>query len=110
MKLLFDQNLSPRLAEAFSEDFPGAAHVRSFGMERASDDAVWEFARTNVFIIVTKDSDFHERSLVRGFPPKVVWIRRGNCSTDEIITLLRGSLGDLTMLDSDREAGFLILY
>jgi len=39
--------------------------------------------------IVTKDADFQERSLIAGAPPKVIWIRRGNCSTSDIQTILR---------------------
>jgi predicted nuclease of predicted toxin-antitoxin system len=109
VKLLFDQNLSPRLAQAFSAEFPGTAHVREVDLERAQDDLVWSFADRNGFTIVTKDSDFHELGLVRGFPPKVVWIRRGNCSTDEIESILRSSVAQVHRLEGDPEAGFLVL-
>ena len=64
-------------------------HVQSVGLDRADDTAVWDFARLQNLVIVTKDADFQERSLIAGAPPKVIWIRRGNCSTSDIQTILR---------------------
>ena len=84
MKLLLDQNLSPRLLRTLEAVYPGSSHVRLVGLREADDDVVWEFARDQDFIIVSKDSDFHQRSFVLGFPPKVIWIRRGNCPTRDI--------------------------
>jgi len=55
----------------------------------ADDNAVWEYAKTNGFAIVSKDSDFTERSILSSNPPKIIWLRIGNCSTLEIEKLLR---------------------
>ena len=109
MKLLFDENLSPSLVESLEGLYPESAHVHALGLGSASDVTVWEFARERGFTIVTKDADFHERSTISGFPPKVVWIRRGNCSTQEIEAILRRRAEDLRELDGSREAGVLIL-
>ncbi|MBI5912705.1 MAG: DUF5615 family PIN-like protein [Betaproteobacteria bacterium] len=109
MKLLLDQNLSPFLASRLADIFPESAHVQDVGLDRADDAAVWDYARANGFIIVSKDSDFHERSVYLGAPPKVVWIRRGNCSTDAIEQLMRVHAGDVTNLLTDDAARFLIL-
>jgi len=84
VKLLLDQNLSPRLLRTLEAVYPGSSHVRVVGLRDADDAVVWEFAREHDFIIVSKDSDFHQRSFVFGFPPKVIWIRRGNCPTRDI--------------------------
>ncbi len=89
MKLLFDQNLSPSLVESLADIYPESVHVQSVGLDRADDMAVWDFARLQNLVIVTKDADFQERSLIAGAPPKVVWIRRGNCSTSDIEAILR---------------------
>ena len=89
MKLLLDQNLSPRLVGRLSDLYPDSAHVSEYGLSHAKDTEVWEHARDHGFIIVSKDTDFSEMSVVRGFPPKVIWIRRGNCSTREIEAILR---------------------
>ena len=79
MKLLFDQNLSPRLVALLAEVFADSLHVRQAGLDRADDGAIWRFARDNGFAIATKGSDFQEHSQIAGSAPRVVWIRRGNC-------------------------------
>lgn len=54
----------------------------------ASDREIWEFAKSNNYIIVTQDSDFNDLNLLYGFPPKIVWIRTGNINTQSIVGLL----------------------
>lgn len=89
MRFLFDQNLPPRLCFSLAELAPGSVHVRDVGMRDADDDAIWEYAQHNRLVIVTKDGDFQRRSALYGHPPKVVWLRVGNCSVEEIESLLR---------------------
>lgn len=108
-RLLFDQNLSHRLPRLLSGPFPGAAHVREFGMERASDTTVWKFAASEGFVIVSKDNDFHQRSFALGFPPKVIWIRLGNCSTESVFEVLRDRQADVVSFVQDETASFLAL-
>lgn len=110
MKLLFDENLSPKLVHKLAGIFPESAHVDRVGLGSEHDDEVWEYAKTHNFTIVSKDSDFHEKSLLKGFPPKVVWIRRGNCSIQQIETILRNHKEDIAKLDADDELAFLILF
>lgn len=109
MKLLFDQNLSERLVAALAGEYPDSVHVRQVGLARADDEQVWRYAERLGLTIVSKDADFHHRSLVRGHPPKVVWVRRGNCSTRDVEELLRRHRSDLESLDRDPEATFLVL-
>ena len=109
MKLLFDNNLSPRLSTALADLYPDSVHVRAVGLQRAPDDRVWDYAREHGFLVVSKDSDFHQRSLVEGFPPKVVWVQRGNCTTAAIIELLRQSVRAILDFEQDEVASFLIL-
>ena len=54
MKLLFDQNVSPKLVNRLADVFPGSGHVQSAGLDYAGDDQIWEYARLNGFAIVTK--------------------------------------------------------
>ena len=77
MKLLFDENLSHKLSERLSDLFPNSSHVRNVGLKAADDPLVWQFAVDNDFTLVSKDADMHDRSLLLGFPPKIVWIRLG---------------------------------
>jgi len=110
MKLLFDQNLSPRLVTKLADHYPGSSHVITHALDLAFDEAVWAFAREHGYTLVTKDSDFHELSLIRGAPPKVVWIRRGNCTTHQIEMILRKHTYDIQSLIESPEADFLLLY
>lgn len=88
VKLLLDQNLSARLLDALVAVYPGSSHVKLAGLRDTDDDAVWTYAREHGFVIVSKDSDFHQRSFVFGFPPKVIWVRLGNCPTSDVQKLL----------------------
>jgi predicted nuclease of predicted toxin-antitoxin system len=89
MKLLFDENLSFRLVQALNDIYPDSTHVRQVVMLGADDLHIWNFAAEHGFLLVSKDTDFYERSLVFGAPPKIVWLRTGNISVQETITLLR---------------------
>jgi predicted nuclease of predicted toxin-antitoxin system len=89
VKLLFDQNLSPRLIDLLADIYPSSAHVQVEGLSCSPDDDVWSHAKENGYVICTKDVDFHERSLLKGYPPKVIWINMGNCSTQRIEAALR---------------------
>ncbi len=89
MKLLFDENLSVRLPGALQNLFPESRHVVECGLRGATDTAIWQFAKQNGFAIISKDSDYAQRSALLGSPPKVIWIRIGNCTTQRIDFLLR---------------------
>ena len=63
--------------------------VRDGNLENSSDTVIWNFAKEGEYCIVTFDSDFYDLSLVKGFPPKIIWLRTGNTSTKNIEKLLR---------------------
>ena len=109
-RLLFDENLSPRLVDWLADIYPGSTHVSQVGLGNAFDQAVWDYACQNDFMIITKDADFGEMSLVSGFPPKIIWIRRGNCSTHDIEILLRESYDAMLALSNDPALGILTLF
>jgi predicted nuclease of predicted toxin-antitoxin system len=77
VKLLFDENVSPKLADRLSQEFPGSVHVRSVGLRGASDQEIWAHCKAHGFAVVSKDTDFRERGFVAGSPPKVVWLDVG---------------------------------
>lgn len=89
MKLLFDQNLSPRLPRVLADIYPEGTHVREINLRDATDTQIWEYAKANGFVIVSKDSDFQARSLLYGSPPKFIWLRVGNCPVKTIEKLIR---------------------
>jgi len=109
VKLLLDQNLSYKLVGRLTIDFPGSAHVQDFGLDRADDEEVWQFAKDGGFTIVSKDDDFHQRSFVYGHPPKVVWVRIGNCTTERIAEVLLAHAEDILRFGVDAEAALLVL-
>ena len=109
MKLLFDQNLSHRLASLLAMEFPGSQHVRDVGLSTATDPEIWTHAKALGFVIVSKDTDFLQRAVLLGAPPQVVWGRLGNCSTPEVVNHLRDHLADLIAFEADPSASFLAL-
>jgi predicted nuclease of predicted toxin-antitoxin system len=109
MKLLFDQNLSPRLVPRLADLFPDSSHVQSEGLDCADDDRVWEHARRNGFAIVTKDADFNNLSVMKGSPPKVIWLLLGNCTTNQVEAVLRARFADIEAFELDPSVGTLAL-
>lgn len=109
MKLLLDENLSDRVVPRILRFYPDTAHVKFHGLIHASDIDIWSFARLNGYAIVSKDADFHQRSLIFGHPPKLIFLRIGNCPTSRIVELLCSSLDLLSAFNSDPSASILIL-
>jgi predicted nuclease of predicted toxin-antitoxin system len=77
------------------------------GLDQESDHVVWEIAKTQDYIIVTKDSDFNELLILKGFPPKVIWIRSGNCATKTIESLLRNNYEAILAFYQDKNIGII---
>ena len=109
MRLLFDQNLAARLVADLRDLFPGSVHVRDLDMASAADETVWNHALAHDLVIVSKDADFHQRSFLSAPPPKVIWIRLGNCTTEQIASLLRREAETLRAFGDDPEIAFLAL-
>ena len=104
MKLLFDENISERLAEVVRDVYPGSLHVRDVGLDAKPDEAIWVFAASNGFVIVSKDTDFQARSIRTGPPPKVIALVVGNCTTAAIASLLRRHLADIESFGRSTDA------
>ena len=109
MKLLFDENLSPKLVGVLVLDYPDSAHVKSVGLRGASDQQVWDYARAEGFAIVSKDTDFRERSFVEGFPPKIIWLDVGNAGTKAIEGLLRRARTRVENFGVNEDSSLLVL-
>ena len=88
MKLLFDQNISFRLINKVTHLYPQAIQLKEVGLENFSDIEIWNFAKKNDYTIVTFDADFFEINLLKGQPPKILWVRAGNTSTNNLVKLL----------------------
>lgn len=110
MKLLFDENPSPRLAERLQDIFPSSSHVESLGLGHSPDEEVWAAARTGGYAIVTKDADFQDIATLRGAPPKVIWIRRGNCTTSDVEDILRRHSEEIASCLANPDCAGMMIY
>jgi predicted nuclease of predicted toxin-antitoxin system len=110
VKLLFDENLSHKLARRLADLFPNSLHVRDVGLKTTDDPLVWDYAKNNGLMIVSKDMDMHDLSLVFGNPPKVIWIRLGNCSTSEVESLMRQEFDIIKTFYEDDSVSLLALF
>lgn len=108
-RLLLDENLSPRLVSRLAAAYPGSQHVRQVGLQASSDQAIWEYAKAESYVIVTKDDDFSRLSFLRGAPPKVIWLLVGNAGTEPVATLLDFSQPTVAAFLADPEESLLVL-
>ena len=109
MKLLFDQNISPRVADILSEDFPDSKHVVDLQMDQVADLDLWNYAKENGFCIVSKDADFGDWAQIFGYPPALVWLRMGNCSTRDLITQLKSRAENIRKLGQEGHPWVLVI-
>ena len=109
MKLLLDENLSDRIVPKILDLFPGSSHVKSHNLIHTDDALIWAFAKEQGYTIVSKDADFHQRGLVFGHPPKLIFLRVGNCSTNHIVGILRSNQVLLSAFETDTNSSILVL-
>ena len=109
MKLLFDENLSPKLPQSLSTQFPRSIHVRDCGLKGFPDETIWEYARDHDFTIVSKDSDFYQRSVLYGHPPELVWLHVGNCTRAKLVALIDKSQEEIRRFIIDSIESVLVL-
>ena len=89
MKLLFDNNISYKICKKITDIFPESKQLSDLRLSASKDIEIWEFAKNSNYSIVTFDADFIDLSLLKGFPPKIIWLKTGNTSTENIAIKLR---------------------
>ncbi|WP_041235291.1 DUF5615 family PIN-like protein [Dactylococcopsis salina] len=109
MKLLLDENLSDRMINRIIDLYPDSTHVKTLGLTNTDDAIIWEYAKANNFVIVSKDSDFYQRSLLYGHPPKFIYLRIGNSPTSSIIQILREKFDLITQFSESETESILVL-
>ncbi len=110
MILLLDANLSWRLKQKLARDFEQVEHVDSIGLPvPAPDFMIWDWAKEHTAVIVTNDEDYYHLLLQKGFPPKVVLLRTGNQSTNEVAVLLQRHKAQIYQLAESDEYGLIEL-
>ena len=104
MKLLFDENLSPKLTRLISASFSDSQHVRELGLKGRADEEIWAFAKANGFTIISKDQDFYQRALLFGSPPKFIWLCIGNCTRSDLLSLVQRHESDILAFETSPES------
>lgn len=109
MKLLLDENLSDQIIHKIIDLYPDSEHVKTLALTNTDDAIIWEYAKANDFVIASKDSDFHQRSLLYGHPPKFIYLRIGNCPTSKIIQILRANFDIIMQFANSETESILVL-
>jgi predicted nuclease of predicted toxin-antitoxin system len=110
MKLLFDQNLSFKLCHRLADLFPESNQIRLLGLAEAPDGTIWEYAKTNNFILVSQDADFADMAGLYGPPPKLIWLRCGNQTTGVVESRLRNHAEALAAFEHDESEACWEIY
>ncbi|MEO0515980.1 MAG: DUF5615 family PIN-like protein [Cyanobacteria bacterium P01_A01_bin.116] len=109
MKLLLDENLSDRIIPKIADLYPDSKHVKTLALINTDDRIIWEYAKRHGFVIVSKDSDFYQRSLLYGHPPKFIYMRIGNSPTSKIVQALRDGYETITLFETQVSESILVL-
>lgn len=111
MKFLFDENISYRIVKKLKSSLSDCIHVSQTPLKYASADrSIWEYAKAQNYIIVTFDEDFKDLANLLSFPPKVILLRRKNCSTDLIAILLEGRLEEIAVFHNSGTEGLMEIF
>ena len=89
MIIFFDQNISFRVSRKSLSQFYNCIHISECGLLNSTDFTIWDYCKKNNYCILTFDHDFIDLSLLKGAPPKVILIKKGNIKTNELIALLQ---------------------
>ena len=109
MKLLLDENLSDRIIPKIIDLYPNSVHVKALNLTNTDDNIIWNFAKENNYVIVSKDSDFHQRNILYGHPPKFIYLRIGNSPTSKIVNILRDNLAVISEFNNSEVESILVL-
>ncbi len=110
IRLLFDQNISYRVVKPLKLSLPNVVGVRDVSLYEADDFAIWEYARRENYVMVTFNKDIPMIESVRGFPPKIIWLRTGNMSNQALIDLFTNRIDELIDFNSQQNVGCLLIY
>ncbi len=109
MKLLLEENLSSQIVRKIIDLYPDSAHVKNLALKNSEDSLIWEYAKTNNFVIVSKDADFYQHNLLYDRAPKLIYLWIGNSPTVEIIEILRDNFDTICQFENSGSASILVL-
>lgn len=111
MRVLIDQNISfrsvPRIAHLFEE----LVHVKSLGWIDWSDYSIFMTERSQGFTaVITLDEDFNILLPEHGEPPKVIWLKTRNCSTEVLADVIISRFEIIKSFLANKEVDCLEIY
>ena len=109
VKLLLDENFSDGIVPRIIDSYPHSGHEKMLGLTNTDDSIIWDYAKDNDYVIVSKDSDFHQRSILYGHPPKFIYLRIGNSPTSKIVSILRDNFAVINEFESSEIESILVL-
>lgn len=87
--LWIDAHLSPAIAIWIANTFDAEAFaLRDLGLRDAEDIEIFEAAKAQGVVFMTKDSDFIDLVERLGSPPKIIWLTCGNTSNAKLKEIL----------------------
>lgn len=107
MILLFDQNISFKVPAKIQDCFPEAKHLSDLKIESFKDIEIWQFAKVHNYCIVTFDYDFIDLSTLKGFPPKIILLKTGNTTTENLIFKLKQCQNQIEDFLASKDTAFL---
>ena len=109
MKLLLEENLSSQIVREIIDLYPDSTHVKNLALKNVDDNSIWEYAKTNNFVIASKDADFYQRNLLYVDAPKFIYLWIGNSPTVEIVEVLRDNFDTICQFENSESASILVL-
>lgn len=107
MKILLDENVSYRIIKKIKHLFDDCKHVNEVGLIAEHDNDIWAFAQKHQYTILTFDADYQELSVLKGFPPKIIWLNTGNVRTEKLSALLIENIIQIENFHANENAGCL---
>lgn len=110
MKLLLDENISFRVVQPLATIFPGSIHISDQQPQLKEDQQIFDFAKAHDFTIVSFDEDFYEIQLLKGYPPKIVWLRFGNSNNLRVVSKIIENQKAIISFQKNPDSGIIEIY
>ena len=105
MRFILDAQLPPQLAEWLGKAFAiTAVAARDLGLASAADSVLFDYARQEGAVVLTKDSDFVELLHRLGAPPQIIWITCSNVCNRHLRILFEATFKQVLQLLQDGES------
>jgi len=99
LRFIVDTQLPPTLAEFLRRRDYDASHVTDYpNGAYTADDEIIEIAKRENRIVITKDSDFWDYFILRGYPPAVLFLQLGNIKNQELFSIMNNRLKTIDAL------------